>query len=329
MLYARRSLVGAVALALATGLGSADVLSDWKPTRNVELVVPLAPGGGIDVATRSMQRIIQQHKLVPTSTTVMNKPGAGNSLGYVYVSQQKKNPHYIGVVLPTVYGNAAMGRHPLTQRDLTLVNNLYSEHTAVYLREESDIKTIQDLAERLKKDPSSVSFGVNAIGAGHYFALVKFMIALGLKPRDLKTAVFNSTGESTTAVRGGHITAVAGAAAGAVAQAQAGGIRILAISAAEPIKAGPLMGVPTWRSAGYDVVHSIWRGIIAPPGITNDQIRYWEDTFEKLTKTSEWQELLEKNGWSSTFQRSGEFQKFVDEEEAEDIRLFKEVGLIK
>jgi putative tricarboxylic transport membrane protein len=259
----------------------------------------------------------------------MNKPGAGNALGYVYLSNQKGNPHYVSVALPTVYGNAALGRHKLTHRDLTAICNLYSEYSAVYLREDSDIKTIDDLAQRLRRDPSSVSFGVNTLGPGHYMALVKFALKAGVKPSSLKMVVFNSTGESTTAVRGGHITAVVGAASGAVSQAKAGGIRILAISAPDLVESGALKGVPTFRSAGYDAVHEIWRGIVAPPGLSPEQVQYWEETFEKLSKTPEWRQLVDSNGWSSTFRRSESFRKFMDENEAEDIALFKEVGLIK
>lgn len=318
--------VAAIALLIA-GIPGAQSEA-WKPTRNVEFVVPLAPGGGIDVATRHMQKIMQENGLVDTSMTVVNKPGAASALGYFYVSQQKANPHYITTGMSPLYTNALTGKHPLTYKDLTLICNLYAEHTVVYVREDSDIKDAKDLATKLKADPASVSFGLTALGAGHYFTLVKFMIANDLEPRAMKTVIFNSTGEAATAVRGGHINAVAGSAAGAVSQLKNGGVRVIGISAPTPVKEGALKGKPTWREQGFDVVNSNWRGIVGPPGLTREQIAYWEGIFEKLTQTKEWQELLSRNSWSDNFGRADEFKAFVAEQEKSDTDLFKRLGMI-
>lgn len=300
----------------------------WKPNRNVEFVVPLAPGGGIDVATRQMQQIMQKNGLIATSMTVVNKPGAASAIGYFYVGQQKSNPHYVTTGMSPLYTNALTGKHPLTYKDLTLICNLYAEYSAIYVREDSDMKSAKDMAEKLKKDPSSVSFGLTALGAGHYFTLVKFMIANGLDPLTLKTVVFNSTGEAATAVRGGHINAVVGSAAGAVSQLKTGGVRVLAVSSPTPINEGALKGTPTWREQGFDVVNSNWRGIVGPPGLTPEQVKYWEDTFEKLTQTPEWKELLERNSWTNTFARADEFRKFIGEMEKTDTELFQRLGML-
>lgn len=319
--------VAAMAVAFA-GIVSDAHAQAWKPTRNVEFVVPLAPGGGIDVATRQMHQIMQKNGLIATSMTVVNKPGAASAIGYFYVSQHKANPHFITTGMSPLYTNALTGKHPLTYRDLTLICNLYAEYTAVYVREDSDIKSAKDLAEKLKKDPSSVSFGLTALGAGHYFTLVKFMIANGLDPKTLKTVVFNSTGEAATAVRGGHINAVAGSAAGSVAQLKTGGIRIIGVSSPEPITEGALKGSPTWREQGFDVVNSNWRGIVGPPGLTPAQVKYWEDIFAKLVQTDEWKELLSRNSWTNSFARADEFKKFVQENDATDTDLFKRLGMV-
>ena len=325
----RQAAAASAALGIMFGLATADArCAEWKPSRNVEFIVPLAPGGGIDVATRQMQKVLQQNGLLSSSMTVVNKPGAASALGYVYMNQHKGNPHYISVGMVPLYINALTGKHPLTYKDVTLICNLYSEYTVLYVREDSEIKSGKDLAERLRKDPSSVSFGLTALGAGHYFSLVKLMTKLDKEPRELKTVVFNSTGEAATAVRGGHIDAVVGSAAGAVAQLQAGGVRVLAVSAPERLDEGILAEQPTWREQGFDVVNSNWRGIVAPGGLSKEQVAYWEDTFEKLTKTKEWRELLAKNGWTSTFQRSGEFAAFVRDSEASDTAIFKRLGMI-
>ena len=52
----------------------------WKPAKPVEIVVGSAPGGSPDVMARLVQNLFQGMALVPTSA-VVNKPGAGNTIG--------------------------------------------------------------------------------------------------------------------------------------------------------------------------------------------------------------------------------------------------------
>ena len=75
-------IMGAVALAAALGSAPSVVGAQaWKPSKPVEIVVGSAPGGSPDVMARLVQAIFQTTGLVPTST-VVNKPGAANTIGW-------------------------------------------------------------------------------------------------------------------------------------------------------------------------------------------------------------------------------------------------------
>jgi putative tricarboxylic transport membrane protein len=71
-------VAGCAALAMATAPAAAQ---QWKPSKPVELVVGSSPGGSPDVMARLVQRIFQNGGLVPSST-VVNKPGAANTIGW-------------------------------------------------------------------------------------------------------------------------------------------------------------------------------------------------------------------------------------------------------
>jgi len=45
----------------------------WKPTRPVEIVVGVTPGGGVDCTARAVQKIMQERELVDVPVTVVNK----------------------------------------------------------------------------------------------------------------------------------------------------------------------------------------------------------------------------------------------------------------
>jgi putative tricarboxylic transport membrane protein len=73
----------------------------WKPMKNVEIVVGSAPGGSPDVMARLVQSIFQQRGLLPVSAAVVNKPGAANTIGWAYLNQHAGDAHFIATYSAT------------------------------------------------------------------------------------------------------------------------------------------------------------------------------------------------------------------------------------
>ena len=85
-----------IALALF-GFAAAAAAQGWSPKRNVEIVVGFAAGGSQDLTARTVERLLVAHKLVNVPITVVNKPGAGGSIAYAYVSQRPGDGHTLMV----------------------------------------------------------------------------------------------------------------------------------------------------------------------------------------------------------------------------------------
>jgi putative tricarboxylic transport membrane protein len=62
-------------------------LADWKPGRDVEIVVGTNPGTGFDRTARVLQLIWQQQHLLDVPVTVLNKPGGAGVLAWLYINQ--------------------------------------------------------------------------------------------------------------------------------------------------------------------------------------------------------------------------------------------------
>src|SRR5262245_61617649 len=78
----------ALALLLLAATGAAAQPAGWKPARNVELVVGVSPGGGIDRMARTIQKIMQDQRLVEVPVQVINKPGGGGALAQSHLQQR-------------------------------------------------------------------------------------------------------------------------------------------------------------------------------------------------------------------------------------------------
>src|SRR3546814_3327168 len=75
---------------------------EWEPTGNVEFVVGVGTGGGVDRVVRRIQQIIQENELIPTSMTVVNKAGGSNSLGWIYLNQHEGDGHSISILFSKI-----------------------------------------------------------------------------------------------------------------------------------------------------------------------------------------------------------------------------------
>ena len=93
-------------LCAALLLASTANAQSWKPAKHVELVSGAAAGSASDGALRTIERLLQEKKLVDVATTVINKPGGGGTVGWTYLSQQPPDGHHLTLLI----GNLQIGR---------------------------------------------------------------------------------------------------------------------------------------------------------------------------------------------------------------------------
>src|SRR3712207_4312153 len=184
-------ILAALALVLAPALALVSpAAAQWKPTKPVELVVGSAPGGSPDVMARLIQNIFQKTGLVPSST-VVNKPGAANTIGWAYLNQHAGDGHYIATFSPAVIGNKLLGTSTLDYTDFTPLNILAREYVVFAVRHDSPITSLKDLTARLRKDSQSVSFAfATARGNHNHIVLSMYLKSIGIDPKLAKAVVY-------------------------------------------------------------------------------------------------------------------------------------------
>jgi putative tricarboxylic transport membrane protein len=317
--------------ALALAVASASVFAQgWAPQKNVEIVAGSAPGGSNDKTARAMERILAAHKLVPTTITVVNKPGGGGSIAYTYVSQRAGDAHYLAIGSSNLLSNNLVGSSTLTYHDFTPVAFLYNDYAVFAVEARSPIKNGKDLADRLRKDPRTVVVGfANTFGGSRHVAAGLLVKALGGNVRDLKPVVFKGSAEAITALLGGHIEAVVVGAVNSIAHVANGRMRVVAVAAPQRFASGVLANVPTWREQGIDVVYGNWRAIYAPKGLTAAQLAYWEEALRRMSETPEWKADLERNYWSPEFVVGDKLRQEIVREHGDLKVVLAELGLAK
>lgn len=316
-----------VALALLC-FGATGWTQGWSPQRNVEIVAPSAPGGTFDRTARTLERLLVANKLVNAPITVVNKPGAGQSIAISYVGQRPGDGHTLMVFGPALLANHIMGSSPLNYADFTPIASLTNEYIVFSVNAASTIRTGKDLIERIKKDPKSVTIGFGTISGSAHITALMLHRAIGGNAKDLKGVTFKGAADAITSLLGGHIDLTTTTAGTAAPHVEAGRMRVVAVAAPKRL-GGALAGIPTWKEQGIDLVSGNWRGILGPKGLSAAQTAYWENALRKATETVDWKTDLEKNFWVDDFVTGAQFRKDLEKDYADMKAVLTDLGLAK
>ena len=320
-------LTWCAAIAAGAAVAQTPGAAEWKPGKNVDIVVQSAAGGSSDRSARVAQKLLQANPAFP-SITVTNRGGGGGTMAWTSLNQHPGDAHFIATFSTTLLTNHILGVSPLEYREFTPLNILLREYIVFAVKPESAIASGQDLVERLRKDVTAVSFAFATARGNHNHVMIGILIkAAGADPKKAKIVIYNSGGEATSAMLGGHIDVLVGAPANVIPHMQGGKARALGVTAPQR-QGGGLAGVPTLREQGIDAVYFSWRGFIGPKGLTPAQVAFWDQAFAKIVQADEWKKDVERNAWAEDFMASAETRKHLDSENEMLKKLLVDLGVV-
>jgi len=299
MQFTRRSFTTMVAAA-TTAVALMHSPLQAQELKSLHIMAPSSPGSGYDQLARAIQIVLQENKLTGP-VEVQNVAGGGGTVGLSqFITTRPRHPSAMVIGFALV-GGVLTTKSAVTLDQTTPVARLMGEADAIVVPASSDIKTLADLIERLKADPTKVSWAGGSIGGVDHVA-----------------AVLAST-------LGGHATVGISGYEEFRAQVDAGQLRALAVTGEERI---PGVNVPTLKEGGVDLAVMNWRGIMAHPKAKDEERAALEKAIAELVKTPQWKEALSKRGWIDTYLPAKEFGEFLTEEQKRVETALKEVGLL-
>lgn len=321
------SAAAAIALAglSACGSSSGSGGDDSDPLKSgAKIDAPSDPGSGYDQTARALEKAMTDEKLAGR-VQVSNTPGAG---GTVALSKflQGDDPSDLMIGGLSLVGAVITNKAEDKLSDATPIARLIGEYEVIVVPGDSEFDTLEDFLTAVADDPGANPIAIgNQGGVDHMWGgtLVK---EAGVEPTDVNFVTFDGGAEVTAALLGDQVTAGISGYAEFAQQIEAGELKPLAVSSPEPLEIAP--DVPTIGDAGYPEAELVnWRGIFAPPGISDEARQSLSDTFAELNDTDAWAEQRDTNGWSDQFLDSDEFAEQLKTEETNAQTLLEELGL--
>ncbi|MGL4176187.1 MAG: Bug family tripartite tricarboxylate transporter substrate binding protein [Dermatophilaceae bacterium] len=295
------------------------------PATDLQYMVPNSPGGGYDTTARSAAKVMEAEKITGP-VQVFNLAGAGGTVGLQRVVNEKGNGKLAMQMGLGVVGAAYTQKSAASLGDTTPIAKLIEEAGAIVVPKDSPYTDITQLVAAWKKDPKAVTVGGGSSPGGPDHLLpMQLAKAVGIDPKTVSYVSYDGGGELLPALLGRKIAFGASGFGEFLDQVEAGDVRILAVTSTERLPA--LKDVPTLKEKGIDLEFTNWRGVVAPPGISDEDKAVWTDAFTKMHASPAWKAELEKRGWVDAFATGDEFGTFLKEQDAEVAEILKNLGL--
>ena len=314
----RNFLVSAATIPLAVNVRDAIAQTDWKPTREVEFVIPFAVGGGADLMARVLHKIITEERLVPVSVALVNRPGGGGAVGIGYVAASRKaDPHTLVLVNGTTQITPILTPNARTLTEVQPVMNVMLDDFVFFVKADAPWKTAAEFVQDAKSKPAK-TFAFSTGGTTDVMAITVLAKATGT---DLNMVNFNSGGEALTALLGGHVHASIGNPLEFMGHLnKPGGVR--AIGVFRDSRFTELPDVPTMKEQGINAPNfQMWRGVAVPKGAPEPAARYWQGVMEKVVASPQYKAYLKDNVASEAPIGGQAFEKFLADQE----RLYRDL----
>ena len=318
----------AAALLLAAGLAGCGV-TRGDDSRDLLMIIPNSPGGGYDQTGRAAVKAMEAEDITGGSFTVDNIVGAGGAGAMTSLMGRAGDEHTMMTVGLGVVGSTYSFASEYDVGDATPLAQLMSEPEGILVAADSPYQTIDDLAEAWSADPGSIPIGGGSSPGGpdHLFPM-QLAAELGIDPNDVNYVTYDGGGPLTTALLGDKIGVGFSGLAEFAGYVEDGRLRVLAVSGEERYPEGLFADVPTLTESGIDLVFLNWRGILAPPEISEQRTAELIGYLEAMHESQEWQDALAENGWTDDFKTGDDFATFIDEQDDRVSGTLEELGLL-
>jgi len=318
------ALAALAAVLLIPPLISSGADDSGGQVRGLRILVPNTPGGGYDITARTAAKAMEDGELT-RSVEVFNLPGAGGTVGLGRLVNEAGNDKLVMSMGLGVVGSVHTNHSPSSLQDTTPIAKLIEEPDIVVVSKDSPYQDIDQLIDAWKADPGAVPIGGGSSPGGpDHLAPMLFAKAIGLAPKNVRYVSYDGGGELLASVLGGKIAFGVSGVGEYRDQIESGDLRVLAVTSAKRVDG---LDAPTLQESGVDVDFTNWRGIVAPPGISQNDTDRLVRLFTDLQDTQQWKEALERNGWTSAFQPGREFGDFIARESDRVAGVLTELGL--
>jgi len=279
------ALILFVMVGMTLASGGLAVAADDYPTKPITMIVAFSPGGGTDVAARTVAKYAEQY--LGQRIVVENRPGAGGQIGFTALAKARPDGYTIGLInIPTINLLTAV-RSGVTYQvtDFASIANIVQDPIVLAVPANSPFQTLDDFLTYARENPGKLVIGGDGPQSNNQLQILVAGDALDFT---FTYVSYDGAAPALTAALGGHVQATVPTLGEALQYVESGQLRVLAVFANERFPMLP--EVPTVKElTGVDVppVGASSRGIAAPKGVPAERLAKLQEVFAQVMQDPE------------------------------------------
>src|SRR5688572_29284732 len=254
--------VRALVIGIVSIMFAAPAVAQTYPSKPIRILVPLPPGGSIDLTARIVGERL--HAAMGQPVVVENRSGASGIIATELVAKSAPDGHTLLMANTShVFNPSFFPKLPYDPiRDFAAVALTTSVHFALVVHPSVPARSVKEFIAVAKARPGAMTYASAGNGAPHHLAmeLLKAMARV-----DLTHVPYKGAGQFVPALLAGEVTTVIGAINSLLPHVHSGKLRLLAMAGGR--RATMLPDIPTIAEAalpGFALDN--WSGMLVPAG---------------------------------------------------------------
>ena len=314
-----------ILLVVLSGIAlSAPVAAQTYPQKPVRFIIPLAPGGSVDIAARLLAQELSV--TLGQQVTADNRAGGGGNIGAELAARAAPDGYTIVMgsssnfgVNPSLYRNLPFD--PI--KDFEPVSLVSLAPNTLVVHPSIPARNVKELVALAKARPGSLNFASSGTGGSPHLAGELFKM---VTETNVTHIAYKGTGQAMNDMLSGQVQMSFGTALALLPQIKAGKLRALAVTVRKRVSALP--DVPTMAESGYPGIETTaWNGVLAPAKTPGAIISRLNGDIARILSTPDMRQRFEAQGAEATPSSPAEFGQFIHDEIEKWGKVVKAAGL--
>ncbi len=318
----RRQLLHLAAGAAALPVFPRIARAQAYPTRPVRIVVPVPPGGALDILARLIGQWLSDR--LGQTFVIENRPGGGTNIGVEAVVRAPPDGYTLLLIPGSVTVNATLYQHLNFNfiRDIVPIAMISSLPLVMEVNLSNPAKTVPEFISWAKANPGKVSMASGGTGTPSHIGGEFFKMMTGI---DMLHVPYRGGAPALTDLMGGQVQVYFSPLPESISNIKGGKVRALAVTTAKRSEALP--DVPTIGESVPGFEANTWQGIGAPKDTPAEVVVTLNKEINAALADGKIKARLAELGSVPTPMSPAEFEKFIVDETAKWGKVIREAKI--
>lgn len=323
-------LLRAVILAICAGLALLPERADAQPypSRPIRIIVPAAPGGGIDILARIVGQKLAESWGQPV--VVENRAGASGSLGASLAARAPPDGYTLlmastGTLMAVATASpdsAAAGPFDV-RRELTPITLVAAPPYLLVVYPGLAVTSVRELIALARARPGTLNYGSSGSGAASHLAAELFNVAAGIT---MVHVPYKGQGQAVADLLAGQLQLMFSPAPPVTPHIRAGSLRALAVTGGK--RSAFESDLPTVSEAGLAGYEATgWFGLLAPARLPAELVERLNTEVTRILLLGDVRTRLAQIGAEPSPSTADGFTRYINEDIGKWLKLVSDLGI--